>query len=103
MFKDIYDDDVSLHSGIPTKFSHLQNKIFSDWEIPPWELYIDKNKLIGEGSWSYVYLAEWRKTTVVAKVLKDYMERKFGKLTKRKGWTGIEIIPVGGFEEDLIE
>lgn len=71
MFKDIYDDDVSLHSGIPTKFSHLQNKIFSDWEIPPWELYIDKNKLIGEGSWSYVYLAEWRKTTVVAKVLKD--------------------------------
>lgn len=37
------------------------------------------------------------------KVLKDYMERKFGKLTKRKGWTGIEIIPVGGFEEDLID
>ena len=71
MFKRIFKDDVSLHSGIPKCYSHIKNKQFKDWEIPPWEILIDSNKLLGEGSWAKVYLAEWRHTTVVAKVLKN--------------------------------
>ena len=71
MFKRIFNDDVSVHSGIPKAYSHLKNKKFNDWEIPPWEVFIDSNKLLGEGSWAKVYLAEWRQTTVVAKVLKN--------------------------------
>lgn len=75
MFKRIFEDDVSLHSGIPKCFSHLKNKQFSDWEIPPWEIYIDSNKLVGEGTWAKVYLAEWRSTRVVAKVLKNEFDK----------------------------
>ena len=71
MYKKIYEHDVSLHSGIPKVYSHLKHKKFGEWEIPPWEVYIDSNKLLGEGSWAKVYLAEWRQTTVVAKVLKN--------------------------------
>jgi len=71
MYKKIYEDDVSLHSKIPKEYSHLKDKKFGEWEIPPWEVYIDSNKLLGEGSWAKVYLAEWRQTTVVAKVLKN--------------------------------
>jgi len=71
MYKKIYEHDVSLHSKIPKIYSHLKHKKFSEWEIPPWEVYIDSNKLLGEGSWAKVYLAEWRQTTVVAKVLKN--------------------------------
>ena len=71
MYKKIYEHDISLHSGIPKLYSHLKNKKFGEWEIPPWEVYIDSNKLLGEGSWAKVYLAEWRQTTVVAKVLKN--------------------------------
>lgn len=65
------EDDISLHSEIPKEYSYLKNKKFNEWEIPPWEVLIDSNKLLGEGSWAKVYLAEWRKTTVVAKVLKN--------------------------------
>lgn len=71
MYKKIYEHDVSLHSGIPKVYAHLKNKKFGEWEIPPWEIYIDSDKLLGEGSWAKVYLAEWRQTTVVAKVLKN--------------------------------
>ena len=71
MYNKIYEDDISLHSGIPKIYAHLKNKKFSEWEIPPWEVYINSNKLLGEGSWAKVYLAEWRQTTVVAKVLKN--------------------------------
>jgi len=71
MYKKIYEHDVSLHSGIPKVYSHLKHKKFGEWEIPPWEVYIDSNKLLGEGSWAKVYLAEWRQTTVVAKILKN--------------------------------
>ena len=71
MFHRISMDDISLHSGVPKQFSRFKNKKFNEWEIPPWELYIDSNKLLGEGSWAKVYLAEWRQTTVVAKVLKN--------------------------------
>ena len=71
MYKKIYEHDVSLHSRIQKVYSHLKHKKFGEWEIPPWEVYIDSNKLLGEGSWAKVYLAEWRQTTVVAKVLKN--------------------------------
>lgn len=71
MYKKIFEHDVSLHSGIPKVYSHLKYKKFAEWEIPPWEVYIDSNKLLCEGSWAKVYLAEWRQTTVVAKVLKN--------------------------------
>ena len=71
MYKKIYEHDISLHSGIPKVYLHLKHKKFDEWEIPPWEVYIDSNKLLGEGSCAKVYLAEWRQTTVVAKVLKN--------------------------------
>ena len=54
--------DISMHSGIPKRFFAIKNKQFSDWEIPPWELYIFENILLGTGSFSKVYLAKWRET-----------------------------------------
>lgn len=65
----IYNCDISLHDGIPRQYYHLKNKKFSDWEIVPWELFIYKDKLIGQGSFANVYLAKWRETIVVAKVI----------------------------------
>ena len=66
---DLLSDDISIHSGIPKKFYYLKDKNFDDWEIPPWELYIFKDRLLGEGSFSKVYLAKWRETFVVAKII----------------------------------
>lgn len=63
--------DQSLHSGIPKKYYNLKNKKFGDWEIAPWELFIFKDRLLGEGGFSKVYLAKWRETFVVAKVIKE--------------------------------
>ena len=65
------DKDYSLYNGIPKKFSKLKNKIFDDWEIPPWEILINSNQLLGEGKFGKVYLAEWRKTVVAVKVIND--------------------------------
>ena len=74
---DIYNSDVSLHSGIPKQFYGLKNKNFGDWEIPPWELYIFENRVLGEGTFSKVYLAKWRETFVVAKVInRDFVDFK---------------------------
>lgn len=86
----IYNEDISLHSGIPKKFYDLKNKTFNDWEIPPWELYIFENRILGEGAFSKVYLAKWRETFVVAKVIrgnfvdfKKYLiEREIDIMTK---------------------
>jgi len=71
--------DDSLHSGIPKKYYSLKNKNFGDWEIPPWELFIFMDRQIGEGAFSRVYLAKWRETFVVAKVIKEEIlyEKKF--------------------------
>ena len=71
--------DESLHSGIPKKYFDLKNKNFGDWEIAPWELFIFEDRLIGEGAFSKVYLAKWRETFVVAKVIKQEVlaEKKF--------------------------
>lgn len=80
MFKENYPQDISLHGGIPKKFYHLKNKEFDEWEIAPWELTISTDNLIGYGTWANVYLAEWRKTTVVAKVLKNNVDTEAKKL-----------------------
>merc|ERR1712224_836024 len=65
----LHEDNYSLHGGVPKNFYHLRDKSFSDWEITPWELFIFEDKLLGYGGFSKVYLAQWRGTLVVAKVL----------------------------------
>ena len=72
MFKT--SEDISLHGGIPKQYYHLKNKKFNEWEIAPWEVKIDSTKLLGSGAWANVYLAEWRNTIVVAKVLKNNLD-----------------------------
>lgn len=62
-------NDISIHDGIPKEYHYLKDKTFGDWEIPPWELFIFKERLLGSGSFSNVYLAKWRETFVVAKVI----------------------------------
>ena len=82
--------DVSLHSGVPKQYYEMKDKNFGDWEIPPWELFIFKDRLLGQGGFSKVYLAKWRETFVVAKVinsdlteLKKYLiEREIDIMTK---------------------
>lgn len=71
--------DMSIHDGIPKNYYYLKNKNFLDWEIPPWELYIYEDIKLGEGSFSTVYLAKWRETLVVAKVINKeiFIEKKF--------------------------
>ena len=60
---------LQLTGNIPTKFAYLEYKIFEDWEIAPWELFIFEDRLLGQGAFSKVYLAKWRETFVVAKVI----------------------------------
>ena len=71
---DISDD--SVHGGVPKKYYNIKNKDFGDWEIPPWEVFIFTDKLIGKGSFSNVYLAKWRETFVVAKIFKNKIEEE---------------------------
>lgn len=73
-FSDDYNThnlDISLHDGVPKKYYSIKDKKFNDWEIPPWELYIFYYRKLGEGAFSNVYLAKWRETFVVAKVIKN--------------------------------
>tara|TARA_B100001093_G_scaffold513954_1_gene586951 strand:+ start:1984 stop:2970 length:987 start_codon:yes stop_codon:yes gene_type:complete len=87
---DLLDSDISLHDGVPRKYYDIKNKKFGDWEIPPWELFIFNNRLLGEGSFAKVYLAKWRGTFVVAKVInkniceneKNLVLREFDIMTK---------------------
>ncbi len=82
--------DVSLHGGIPKEYYSLKDKNFSDWEIAPWELIIYKDRLLGKGSFANVYLAKWRETLVVAKVVdteivtqrKNLVVREITNMTK---------------------
>lgn len=82
--------DISLHDGIPKNLYHLKDKKFGDWEIPPWELFIFDKRLLGKGSFAKVYLAKWRGTFVVAKVInanicaneKSLVLREFDIMTK---------------------
>lgn len=70
MFYDTWTEDISLHGGIPKVFSSIKNKVFKEQEIPPWELRVYKNKKLGEDRLTEVYLAMWKETYVVAKVIK---------------------------------
>ena len=60
----------TFDNGFPREFSHLRNKKIDDWEIAPWEIQIDTEQLLGKGEFGYVYLAKWKSTQVVAKVIK---------------------------------
>ena len=66
---DLSSTKLQLTGNIPTKFAYLEYKIFEDWEIAPWELFIFEDRLLGQGAFSKVYLAKWRETFVVAKVI----------------------------------
>lgn len=87
---DFMNQDISVRSGIPKDYYHLKDHVFQDWEIPPWELFIYKDKILGKGSFSTVYLAKWRETFVVAKVIdeefcknkKNIVLREFDIMTK---------------------
>ena len=71
--------DPTLYQGIPKEFKDIRNKQFKEWEIPPWDLLIHDEKIIGEGIYGRVYLASWKKTTVVAKVIYDTKTSEFHK------------------------
>lgn len=83
-------NDTSLYDGVPKEYMSIKDKKFDDWEIPPWELFIFKDRLLGSGSFSDVYLAKWRETFVVAKVMnqaclqhkKDLILREIETMTK---------------------
>ncbi len=81
---DLYSSEISLHNGIPKKFSYLKDKNFGDWEIPPWELFIFESRLLGEGSFARVYLAKWRETFVVAKVINENIAKNEKELVMRE-------------------
>ena len=84
-----YIIDDTIINGIPRKYNHLKDKTFKNWEIPPWEVFIFENEFLGSGSFSNVYLAKWRETLVVAKVIneeniknKDLILREIDIMTK---------------------
>ena len=65
------DKDYSYYDGIPKNFIILKDKKFEEWEIPPWNLLIYSDKLLGEGEFGKVYLADWNGTQVVAKIINE--------------------------------
>ena len=77
-------DDVSLHNGVPKEYYNIRDKVFGDWEIPPWELFIFKDRHLGSGSFSDVYLAKWRETFVVAKVMNNMSVQMKAELITRE-------------------
>ena len=87
---DWYFENISLRGGIPRQYYGLKDKIYDNWEIAPWELFIFEDTLLGEGSYSKVYLAKWRETFVAAKVIneeickyeKDMVIREFDIVSK---------------------
>jgi serine/threonine protein kinase len=74
------DKDYSLYNGIPKKFRSIRNKQFSEWEIPPWDILIERDKLIGKGQFGKVYLANWKETLVVAKIMNENIQSEKKKL-----------------------
>ena len=71
--------NTTIREGIPRQYSSLSHNEYSDWEIPPWELFIFENNVLGEGSFGKVYLAKWRETFVVAKIINQelYENKEF--------------------------
>ena len=100
--------DSAFHGGLPQQFNQIKNKRFGDWEIPPWELFIFKDKRLGSGSFSDVYLAKWRETYVVAKVIrsssinlkKHLIDREIDTMTKMHHPNVVQFL--GYIEDPLI-
>tara|TARA_B100000902_G_scaffold382113_1_gene419403 strand:+ start:2513 stop:3520 length:1008 start_codon:yes stop_codon:yes gene_type:complete len=67
----INSNELDKSEYIPEQYIELKNKKFYGWEIAPWEIFIFKDKILGEGSFAKVYLAKWRETLVVAKVINE--------------------------------
>ncbi len=65
------DKDYSYYDGFPKRYSYIRNKNFGDWEIPPWNLLVDRNQVLGKGNFGIVYKAFWNHTEVVAKVINE--------------------------------
>ena len=95
-------------SSISLKSSNDLDYILShsndDWEINLSEINIFYDKLIGEGSFSKVYLAEWKKTIVAVKVFnennvdKSYLfDREFDTMTRAHHPNIIQLL---GYMED---
>ena len=55
---------------------YLKYKVYDDWEIPKYDLFIFNDKLLGSSQFSKVYLAKWKETLVVAKVINNLNEDK---------------------------
>jgi len=65
------DEEHSYRSGIPKKYWHMKEEEFDDWEIPPWEVVLDRTQCLGKGSFGCVYKGMWRHTDVAAKIVTD--------------------------------
>lgn len=68
--------NYSYHGEVPKQYLKLKDKEFSEWEIPPWNLFIDENRLLGQGNYGKVYFALWNETEVVAKVINQNLSKK---------------------------
>ena len=104
MFND-ESDNSSYRSGIPKKFYHLINQEIDEWQIPPWELLIYKDKCVGYGNFGTVFKACWRSTPVIAKVAnsnlsepqKNLLIREINNMTKLHHPNVIQLL---GFVKD---
>ena len=76
------DLDTSLHSGIPKRYRGF--RLTSEWEIPPWELSIDRHSSLGRGTFADVYMGTWRHTPVVVKVFNTYSLQEKENLIRRE-------------------
>lgn len=78
------DKDYSLYDNIPKQWAYMKNKNFNEWEIPPWDLIIDSDKILGEGNFGKVHLASWRGSTVAAKIMNENIKEEKKKLFIRE-------------------
>lgn len=76
--------DYTLYDGVPREYTSMKNKNFEEWEIAPWDLLIQSDQLLGKGNFGKVFLAQWKYTTVVAKVMNDNIPDEKKELIKRE-------------------
>lgn len=73
-FNKMFTDDIdssSYRNGVPKKYWHMKDREFDDWEIPPWEVILDRSQCLGKGSFGHVFLGRWRYIDVAVKVVTD--------------------------------
>lgn len=76
-----------MFTNIKIKYIYIyimNNENYKEWEISNQDIVINKNELIGEGSFAKVYMCNWRKTKVVAKVINNIVDEDDKKLIKRE-------------------